>query len=360
MGTKLLSDIGEFELIELLKNELGESSTSEDLVSIGDDCAVVLGKDTSGKDIWRLYTTDSLVEDVHFSRAYASAESIGWKLGATSLSDIAAMGGVGSYLLISLQLPTNLELDWVINLYSGLRELSEKFSVKIIGGNISRAEKISLTATAIGYSAKPPLLRSGAQVGDDLWVSGEVGLSSYGLKLLQKGITLETTKNSIQKKSIASHLKPFPHLSLGAKLLERGLANSMIDISDGLFQDAGHLAEISRVAVVFDHQKFPVFKGVLGEELIRALTGGEDYQLLFTACSENREQIKNLGTEISSKLIDCGGELNLLRIGQIVPRYESSNSAVFVEISSQSRLELSDYLRSIGCSRDFGYQHFKN
>jgi thiamine-monophosphate kinase len=364
LATKLLSDFGEFELIQLIQEELGNSGSNDSVnelaTGIGDDCAVVIGKDTDGENLWRLYTTDSLVEDVHFSRAFASAESVGWKLGATSLSDIAAMGGIGDYLLISLQLPTNLELSWVTDLYLGLKEVSQKFSVKIIGGNISRAEKISVTATAIGHSTKAPLLRSGAQVGDDLWISGEVGLSASGLELLQEGVTVETAKNPIQQKSITAHLKPYPHLALGKELLEQGLASAMIDISDGLFQDAEHLAEASNVDLVFNQETFPVLGNVSTDNLAKSLTGGEDYQLLFTASSKNRAEIEKLNERFSSQTFGLGGEVNLLRIGQIVSANDSSKGRVLVEISGQSRSELSDYLRSIGDTRDFGYQHFKN
>ncbi len=253
-------------------------------LGIGDDAAVLHTKDPL---IW---TVDSQFEGVHFDRRWLSLADVGYRAFQAAASDVAAMGADPLAALSSLALPSGFTDSELERLIKGQAEAAALCECPVIGGNLTKATELSLTTTLVG-SAKKPLLRSAAKVGDELWLVGEVGLAAAGLLALQRGVR----RGAAIRACIARWQRPRALLDEGRRL--RGKARSAIDISDGLAGDAKHLAEASRVRVVFAAEALeralsPVFVAAcaaLGvEPLSLALQGGEDYALLATGPARRR------------------------------------------------------------------------
>jgi thiamine-monophosphate kinase len=279
-GVMDLQEIGEFGLLSRVRQWMAVSR--QDLIQgIGDDVAVI----ESGSKVL-LATTDLLIEGVHFERSWIDPYRLGKKSLMVNLSDIAAMGGIPTYFLLSLGLPKDLPLSFVSRFYRGLKDGAKQYGVALIGGDTSVSQKIVINICLLGEGKKDEIVyRKGARIGDDLYVSGMLGESALGLRMLQD--------KSLKKKSkwlIERHLSPRPMLGLGWFLGQSRWATAMIDVSDGLLIDAGHLLEESRVGG-------RIWKGCVPRSnlLLRyaplysedpyqlSLCGGEDYELLFTA-----------------------------------------------------------------------------
>lgn len=265
--------LGEFGLIDRVTRVLQAPGCT--VVGIGDDCAVLQVGDRV-----LLATCDASVEDVHFSQAYASPEDIGWKAAATALSDIAAMGGRPLFLLITLACPANATVEFVEGLYRGLQSATGHAGGGIVGGDTTRSNQgYVIDVTVIGEPAGARyLLRSGAREGDLLAVTGWPGRSSAGLLALQSGLDAPELA--------AAHLRPVPRMREGQWLAAQAGAHALIDVSDGLLQDAGHLAERSELGVDMAPGLLPIAESLagVGETLGPApehfiLAGGEDYEL---------------------------------------------------------------------------------
>lgn len=229
---------------------------------IGDDCAVFRPKGSSA-DL--LFTSDMTIEDVHFRRTTHPASAVGHKALARSLSDIAAMGGVPRFCLLSLALPPWADEGWLDQFYKGLLKLAHRTGAWLAGGDLAHAERFSCDVTVCGAVPKgKALLRSGARPGDNIFISGGLGCSAYGLG---KG----------RGKAWQSHLRPEPQLALGTFIREKLGATAAMDLSDGLSLDLRRLCKASLVSA--DLHTIPMHKGATMEQ---ALHGGEDYELLFT------------------------------------------------------------------------------
>jgi thiamine-monophosphate kinase len=307
---KSLQDIGEFGLIAKIRNWMGVSRP--DVVrGIGDDVAVIeMGKRSL------LITTDILIEGIHFNRLWANPLRLGRKALAVNLSDIAAMGGFPKYFLISLGLPKQLSFSFISLFYRGLKEEANRFQVDLIGGDTSLSQKIIVNICLIGDGEKRTLLfRNGAKAGDDLYVSGTLGEAALGLKILQdKGLRRKP------KRLVEKHLSPIPRLQLGQTLAKKRLASAMIDVSDGLLSDANHILEESRVGARIWEDRIPLsgvyrkwVKIYSKDPYQIALSGGEDYELLFTASAKNRTGILSLARSL---------KMPVTRIGEILPEKE--------------------------------------
>ena len=279
-----LSDLGEFGLIDLIRAasaryvDSGRTPWPEVLVGIGDDAAAWRSNDRI-----QLATTDTLVQDVHFDLRVISWEELGWKALAVNLSDIAAMGGIPEYALLSLALPAELEVEDITKLINTMMSLASEFEVAIVGGNIATAPNVVITVTIIGRSkGRIMLQRSTASPGDQIAVTGYVGSSAAGLEML-KGATISDphVRNALRQ----AHFRPMPRVREGQILIEQGVRTA-IDISDGLVADLDHICESSKVYARINIEQVPVHPAVRAhfpnhQEL--ALSGGEDYELLFTA-----------------------------------------------------------------------------
>jgi thiamine-monophosphate kinase len=235
---------------------------------IGDDCAILRPK--PGEDL--LSTTDFLLEDVHFSRQTHTAADCGWKALARGLSDIAAMGGRPRYALVSLALAPWAGPDWVRGFYRGMNTLARRHGVAIAGGDLSRAEKLVCDIVVLGAVKRGRALRrGGARPGDRLYVTGALGGSALGL---------ETRRGRAWKR----HLRPEPRIEAGRALATRLGASACMDLSDGLALDLFRLLTESGCAAEL-HGGLPIFPGAT---LAQALSGGEDYELLFAAPAGRR------------------------------------------------------------------------
>jgi thiamine-monophosphate kinase len=289
-----IAELGEFGLINLIGEMVGRAgkAPAELIFGIGDDAAA-----------WRcsggvhLGTVDSLVEGVHFTLDTISWEELGWKSLAVNLSDIAAMGGVARYALISLALPSETLVSDATAFYRGLLSLARKTGVALVGGDTCRSPLVNITITVIGEAPCGKVLRrSGARIGDLVAVTGYLGSAAAGLVMLGEKLKLE--------KGLAVYLgesfrKPSPRLAEGRLLVNFGVQTGM-DISDGLVIDLGHIAEMSRVSARIEAERVPIEPRVeasFGARALElALSGGEDYELLFTA---DRETIGRLQKALS-------------------------------------------------------------
>ena len=303
---------GEFSFIEGIRRRISRG-TSGLRLGIGDDTAVF--EESSGRE--RLVTTDLLIEGIHFKTEYSPFKTIGHKALAVSLSDIAAMGGRPDYALLSLGIPKGLRSDrgWE-EFFDGYFDLAGRYGVALIGGDTS-GSKDALVIDSIVIGSCPAgraITRRGAKPGDAIFVSGRLGASAAGLNLLNRGRRLSEC-NDLEAEALMAHLLPQPRVELGLRLNEVDSVTSMMDISDGLAGDLRHICEESQVSAVVDPRLIPV-AGCLEElyddpgiRMELALSGGEDYELLFTAPEEQEGFLKNLGAEL---------KLEISRIGQIL------------------------------------------
>jgi thiamine-monophosphate kinase len=285
----LVSEIGEFGLIKLLAGEFGlvyppsRSDAQPGLqVGLGDDAVVSERHD--GSLIW---TTDTMVEGVHFLPACTAWQDVGWKALATNLSDIAAMGGTPYLALITLCLPTDFQVEDAVDLYRGLHECATAFSVTLGGGDIVGAPVFSITIALSGWAEDASdghaavLRRSAAQPGDVVAVSGSIGDAVAGLRLALNGSEFQTAAE--QRLKVAMD-RPQPRVTLGLEAVRAGLRCG-IDLSDGLVQDLGHVATASRVGIRVDAVRVPSSEALRevfpAEAFGLAISGGQDYELLL-------------------------------------------------------------------------------
>jgi len=276
-------------------------------IGIGDDCAVV----PIPRGHEALVTTDFSLENVHFKRAWHPPESVGHRCLARGLSDIAAMGGQPLAVFLSLAFPRTLPQSWVDGFLRGLLKLASKFEVNLAGGDTAESRN-GIMADIIALGSVPrgkAVLRAGARPGDRIYVTGELGASAAALDLLSGG-------KRLRRSYFESPFYPTPRVAVGRFLREKGLASAMIDISDGLSTDLGHICEESGVGAELETEAIPVAtvgKSLRRVELQFALHGGEDYELLFTAPLKNRIPSRIAGVAVRQIGAVTGGRKIFLR-----------------------------------------------
>ncbi len=301
-------ELGEFGLIELIADIVGKPSDRNLVLGIGDDTAAW----RTEKSI-QLGTTDVLIQDVHFTLSTITWRDLGWKALAVNISDIAAMGGIPSHAMVSLGLPPETEVDSVAEFYRGMKEIARKHNIEIAGGNISKAPVVIVDVSLIGKASKHLLTRSAAAFGDQIAVTGYLGQSAAGLKMLKSGLTFDRKTIAFLKKT---HAHPTPRVAEGQILVQQGV-KAAIDLSDGLISDLTHICEASRVgAKIWAHKLpiHPVTKAAFKNEALgMALSGGEDYELLFTA----KAKVVNKVTNIMSIPVAVIGEIVSDHPGQV-------------------------------------------
>lgn len=301
---------GEAELIERIAALVGRAS-GDLIVGIGDDAAVI----RKSASQWWLLSIDSQIENVHFRRAYTPARLLGHKALAVNLSDIAAMGGVPRFALLSLMLPRNLPSSFIDDMLDGMMALADAHQVVLIGGDVAASgDGLTLTLTIVGECPAGKILRrDGARPGDLIFVTGQLGLAAMGLQLLERGYRYAPHLPPLQRRLILAHLQPVPRLEIGRALAEDQLASAAIDLSDGLSTDLFHICRASDVGAVINSERLPILHPVPdeceGDELERALHGGEDYELLFTVPKERLAAIESLRARFDDFPITLIGEI---------------------------------------------------
>ena len=279
-------------LIARLRDLFHTSFQTQVQVGIGDDAAVI--KSSSNKLV---ATVDMAVEDIHFNKKWSSPFQIGAKLTTANLADIFAMGAIPKYLLVAAGISELDNSETVTELAKGIRSVADKFEVTVIGGDLSKSEKMTLSITALGELSGQPILRSGARVGDLIYLSSLTGLSAAGLAILNR--ELDRPRYVVE-----AHLNP--KLVAPEKLIK--VATSMCDVSDGLATDAAHLSYASNVnfnlskdliSQAADFKDLAELAKELNEDVFDwILTGGEDHFFLATVGKENESN--ELGIQIGS------------------------------------------------------------
>ena len=283
-----INKLGEFGLIDKIKRGI---VVPDGIIGIGDDCAVIPQKD--GRET--LVTTDMLIEGVHFLIEDITPYNLGWKSAAVNISDIAAMGGKCTASFLSFALPQSVDSEWIDDFFRGYGDLSEKFNCPLLGGDTTTSlGALCISVTIIGYSAiGNSIKRDGAKEGDLICVTGNLGDSACGLKLILNGCERDKDGETL----ISRHYLPLPKIAKGVKIAEAG-ANSMMDISDGIGSDLRHIIEASGVGAEIDTSMIPLSNELKSkcaeygwDPLELAISGGEDYELLFTISEENAKKI---------------------------------------------------------------------
>ncbi len=249
------------------------------VVGIGDDAAVLAPSGAS-----QVLTVDVAVEGVHFRREWASLREIGRRAFVCAASDLAAMGARGRASLLALVLPRDLDDQALLELVAGVADGADETGARVVGGNLSAGAELSITTTVVGELDGAPLTRAGAQPGDGIYLTGDVGGAALGVALLERGRGDDERALPFVQRWRA----PTALLQIGQRL--RGVATAAIDVSDGVLSDLDHLCEASRVGARVHAAELPLpaaLRGVAREvgldPLDLALSGGDDYQLLFTA-----------------------------------------------------------------------------
>ncbi|MCS7025292.1 MAG: thiamine-phosphate kinase [Bryobacteraceae bacterium] len=285
--------MNELELVERIRRRAAKARNL--VLGIGDDCAIY--QPAAGEQL--LFTTDLLIEGVHFLRETHQPSDCGWKALARGLSDIAAMGGRPRFCLTSLALPGWATTRWAERFYDGLFELARLQKTVLVGGDLARAETIVCDVVVCGSVPEGQALRrDGARPGDAIYVSGLLGGSALGLA---------------QRRGPAfrRHLRPEPRLKLGIALREKLKVTAAMDLSDGLSLDLHRLCVASGVAAELDGD-LPLWPGAT---LDQALHGGEDYELLFTLSSSTRPPRQLAGVPLTRIGTIVGGRPGVVRLG---------------------------------------------
>ncbi len=287
-----VADLGEFGLIARLQERLDARGVlGAPVVGIGDDAAVWAA------DRFEIATTDTLVQGVHFPERPRSWRHLGWKALAVNVSDVAAMGGTPAYALVTLALPGDLLADDIFDLYEGLADCAKAYGVAVAGGDVVAAPVVVITVALNGWARVGPdgdaalLRRDAGRPGDVVAVTGHLGAAAGGVRLLLGSTAPQDAAEPLLK----AQERPEPRVDAGRAALDAGVCCA-IDVSDGLVQDLGHICERSRCGAVLWAEKVPVAVELVAafpdDALELALSGGEDYELLFTGTPAQVEAVR--------------------------------------------------------------------
>lgn len=309
-----LAEVGEFGLIQKLHRWFGKSRQSV-LTGMGDDAAVIQPDPKRSL----LVTTDLLVEQVHFDLTFQSLKDVGFRAAVANLSDIAAMGGIPLYILVALAIPPRFALSDIQNFYKGLMHPCQRYGVQLVGGDTSSSRRdLFITVVVMGKTTgKLSLQRSGAQVGDFIYVTGTLGDSRAGLQILKGSLhkRMSHSPTNTEQYLMRRHMRPTPRIVWGQMLANHQLATSAIDISDGFSGDLRHICAASRVGAVIWSQALPLSSHLRSYAMTThqnpvnlALAGGEDYELIFTVPSQFQRKIAIWAKKLKVP-ITCVGEI---------------------------------------------------
>ncbi|MGN8025627.1 thiamine-phosphate kinase [Microbacterium sp. 22242] len=304
----MIGDVSEGRVLRTILSRTPAGDFS--VVGPGDDAAVIAAP--SGSVV---ATTDTLVEGPDFRAAWSGGYDLGWKSAAVNLADIAAMGARPTALLVALAVPKDRRLSFIAALADGLRDACAALApgCAVVGGDLTVSATLTIAVTALGdLEGRAPVLRSGARIGDDVAIAGEMGVAGHGLSVLFRrfhpdGVAVPVVPSALaegEADAIAAQLRPAPPIGLGPVAAVAG-ATAMMDVSDGLALDAGRMAEASDVTIALD-------RSALGAHPHRALAGGEDHALLATfpagALPPGFRRIGSVVPPVRGASVLCDGE----------------------------------------------------
>lgn len=299
--------MNELQIIDYIAAQAGPAN-AQLIKGIGDDCAVIR-KD--GSRVW-LLTMDTLIESVHFDSSFHPPEKLGRKAVAVNVSDVGAMGGQPVFVLLSAGLPHGFDEAWLQAFTRGLTDACRAYGCCLIGGDtVASPGGLTFTLTVIGEAeADQVVYRSGARPGDTVWVSGVLGWAAAGLELLSAGLAPDDRAFDPFREK---HLNPQARVALGRHLAASGLVHAMMDLSDGLATDLAHLCQQSAVGARLHAQDLPGVEalaaaaGLTGSDPLRwAISGGEDYELLFTASPEDGDHLVGIARQCGQTICPVG------------------------------------------------------
>jgi len=300
--------MNERQIIDLLRT-MTAADAPDLLQGIGDDCAVIR---KNRQQSW-LVTMDTLVESVHFDRSWHPPDKLGRKVISVNVSDIAAMGGTPVFVFLSLGLPAGFEVRWLTQFSRGMADACREYHCLLAGGDTVRSPSgVLVTVAVLGeMQTNRVVFRNGARVGDSVWVSGSPGRAVAGLELCRIGREDDPAFAEL----VEAHLNPQPRLQLGRWLAWNRLVHAMMDLSDGLATDLAHICTQSEVGAVIDPNGLRADRSLAAAAIMLhkdpgqwMLTGGEDYELVFTAAKRKSAAI----VELAEKL-----RIPVARIGRI-------------------------------------------
>lgn len=304
----------ELDLIRLFSGRTGAPGAKGLIKGIGDDCAIF---DTPEDRSW-LATTDILVENIHFDRSWHPPHLLGRKSIAVNLSDIAAMGGTPHYALVSIAVSDQLDKDWIEKWSAGAAEILQEYGCTIIGGDTVKGPALTINIVILGSGAKDRIIRrSTATEGENIYVSGELGSAAAGLEICRAPVLFQSTAEDALQPLINKHLNPTPRVLLGQVLGASKMVGAMQDISDGIATDLAHICSQSGVGAELDADLLPgaeilgrVSQIINKEPVDLKISGGEDYELVFTVKKGRDEDLLTLVRE------NCGEQV--YRVGRTV------------------------------------------
>jgi thiamine-monophosphate kinase len=328
------------------------SALPESTQYLGDDTAWISEEGLAKGGLTKsglILTQDALVEDVHFRTHTMNPYFLGRKSIIVNLSDIAAAGGIAKYVLISLSLPKDIDEDFLMEFYRGVRSASNEYGVVVVGGDLTGAEKITISVSVVGFDGGViPANRRNALVGDVVVVTGNFGSAAAGLFLQEETYKEtgfeETIPLEVRAKFITAHINPIPRLPEGRKILEIAGMPAMMDSSDGLCDTVHRISEMSGVSMELDYSEIPFDKDLYTvfkkEGMVKkaVLFGGEDYQLVATVSEEAYNRLKD--------------QLSVKKIG--VVKEAENNCFGYVKFKDGTRFKIDSKSLDAGL-----YKHFE-
>lgn len=328
-----LSSVGEFGLIDILNKDMIFSPESV-IAGIGDDTAVLKSPAAN----WQLFTTDMMLEGIHFRLDWSSYYQVGYKALAVNISDIAAMGGRPTHAVVSVGIPDTVQIENIEELYQGIRDIARRFKINLVGGDtVKSPEKLIINIALLGeVAAGKAIYRSGARPGDIIYTTGNLGKSAAGLYILAHTKELELT-SEVKERLILAHTLPEPRVDTGWLLSGLEGVSALDDNSDGLAAELREICRASSVGCLIWEKELPVLaevKKLAGEQgdvvLDWVMDGGEDYELIFTVRPDHRgtveQSLNHAGISFSSIGV-ITAQVNELKIKRINGSEEKINSS---------------------------------
>lgn len=295
---RTIADVGEFGFLAQLLPRLPFGAGT--IVGPGQDCALIRGNRQR-----LLFTVDAVVQGVHFEAGWMSPRQLGRKSFLVNASDIAAMGGQPRFCVVSLGLPQTYLARDVSALQQGIVAAAGECGASVVGGNLTRAAALFVSVALLGDAPRRTVTRRGARPGDRIYVTGTFGDAALGLSLLRGGAPAKSSAAAVRR-----FREPQPRLRAGRLLVEAGIVSAMIDVSDGLIQDLGHICDESRVGAAIDAAAVPVSPAyrTSGVDRSLALYGGEDYELLCTVPERRMKRLQHVQSRLGCP-ITCVGRI---------------------------------------------------